>query len=278
MRELLRPWSDLRSLPILPLGVGWDNLAVAVGEWVFRFPRRQLGADLLQIELRWLPTLAAGLPARVSAPERVGAPTPWFPWPYAGYRRIDGRTGCGPALDAASRAPLAAPLGAFLRALHGLPVPAGAPVDGLRRADTGHRASSLKEIFARRDDGADLCELVDTLAGTAGWHGPACWVHGDLHPRHVVVGAAGDLAGIIDWGDLHAGDPALDLSIALTFLPAAARDVFRAAYGPIDRPTWDRARFRALHYGAHLTRYGRAVGDLAMHLVGERALRAAAES
>jgi aminoglycoside phosphotransferase (APT) family kinase protein len=102
------------------------------------------------------------------------------------------------------------------------------------------------------------------------------WVHGDLHPRHVIVGPRGELAGVIDWGDSHAGDPALDLAIAFTFLPRDARETFRVAYGAVDDASWDRARFRALHYGAHLTRYGKTVGDLAMLLVGERALRAAA--
>ncbi len=259
---------------IVPLGTGWDNLAVSVGAWVFRFPRRQLGADLLEVETRWLPALAASLPVRVSSPERIGKPTDRYPWRYAGYRRIEGRTGCAPMLDAALRARLAEPLAAFLRHLHALPVPRDAPGDGLRRSDTLHRAPSLRQILGRRDDGARLCALVDALAGADPFRGEQRWVHGDLHPRHVIVGATGDLAGVIDWGDLHAGDPALDLSIALTFLPAAARAAFRSAYGPVDAATWDRARFRALHYGAHLTRYGRATGDLAMLLVGERALRA----
>jgi len=276
VRELLRPWPDLAGEPIVPLGTGWDNLAVSVGAWVLRFPRRQLGADLLDVERRWLPALAAKLPVPVSAPERVGEPTETYPWRYAGYRRIEGRTGCTPLLDGATRARLAAPLAAFLRALHALPAPADAPADGLRRADLAHRAPGLRAILARRDDGRRLGAVLDALVPTEPWGGAPVWVHGDLHPRHVIVAPSGALAGVIDWGDMHAGDPALDLAIAFTFLPADARATFRAAYGPIDGATWDRARFRALHYGAHLTRYGQTVGDLGMQLVGERALRASA--
>lgn len=36
-------------------------------------------------------------------------------------------------------------------------------------------------------------------------------LHGDLHPRHVFAGA-GEVTGIIDWGDANAGDPIYDLA------------------------------------------------------------------
>jgi aminoglycoside phosphotransferase (APT) family kinase protein len=81
---------------------------------------------------------------------------------------------------------------------------------------------------------------------------------------------------VIDWGDVHLGDPAIDLSIAFSFFPLAARTTFRQAYGPVDGATWDRARFRALHYGVLLTDYGTDIGDDAIRAVGEYALRPAA--
>jgi aminoglycoside phosphotransferase (APT) family kinase protein len=80
---------------------------------------------------------------------------------------------------------------------------------------------------------------------------------------------------VIDWGDAHLGDRALDLSIAFSFLPPAARPAFRAAYGPIDDATWDRARFRALFYGVVLVEYGLGIGDEAIRAAGAYALRAA---
>ncbi|MCP2342258.1 phosphotransferase [Actinomadura rupiterrae] len=44
-------------------------------------------------------------------------------------------------------------------------------------------------------------------------------MHGDLHPANVVV-SDGTLAGIVDFGDLLAGDPAWDLAAAWVLLPA----------------------------------------------------------
>ncbi|MCA9730356.1 MAG: phosphotransferase, partial [Candidatus Eisenbacteria bacterium] len=69
------------------------------------------------------------------------------------------------------------------------------------------------------------------------------------------------LSAIIDWGDVHAGDPAVDLSIAVGFLPPTARTVFAAAYGPIDDETWERARFRAIQHAAVTAVYAHDVGD-----------------
>ena len=80
---------------------------------------------------------------------------------------------------------------------------------------------------------------------------------------------------MIDWGDVHLGDPALDLSIAFSFLPPAARSRFRQVYGAIDAATWQRARFRAIHYGALLVEYGRSIEDEALREMGAYALRCA---
>jgi aminoglycoside phosphotransferase (APT) family kinase protein len=83
------------------------------------------------------------------------------------------------------------------------------------------------------------------LAATAPWTGPPVWLHGDLHPANLVV-RDGRLAGVIDFGDLTAGDPATDLMVAWALLPRAAHPTFRAAAGGVDDDTWRRARGWAL--------------------------------
>jgi aminoglycoside phosphotransferase (APT) family kinase protein len=104
--------------------------------------------------------------------------------------------------------------------------------------------------------------------------GPSTWVHGDLYGRHLLV-ADGALVGVIDWGDVHVGDPAIDLSIGWTFLPRAARPAFLAAYGPVDGDGLARARTVALHYATALLAYGRAKGDAAAEELGRLALTGA---
>src|SRR6185503_15119791 len=45
-------------------------------------------------------------------------------------------------------------------------------------------------------------------------------VHGDLYERHVLVGDENRVSGVIDWGDVHAGDPAVDLNLLYRLFPA----------------------------------------------------------
>ena len=84
---------------------------------------------------------------------------------------------------------------------------------------------------------------------------------------------AARLTGIIDWGDVHLGDPAIDISIAHLVVPAAAHAAFRAAYGPIDERTWTLARYRALYHAILELDYGLRESDTGMRESGRTALR-----
>lgn len=260
-------------------GEGWDNVAWLVNDtFVFRFPRRRAMVPLLEAEIRWLPWLAPRLPLPVPTPAYVGRPEPRWPHPFYGYRRLSGRTADRAAPDEATRARHAAPLGRFLAALHALPRDGGGPPDTLDRADVGKRVGLVRERLPEIADVADagaVLALAEASLALPAFAGPPRWVHGDLYARHLLVDDDGALCGVIDWGDVHHGDPALDLSIAWSYLPAPARDTFFAAYGAIDAATGGRARFRALHYGVALLWYGRSVGDAAIADAGRRALAGA---
>jgi aminoglycoside phosphotransferase (APT) family kinase protein len=70
-----------------------------------------------------------------------------------------------------------------------------------------------------------------------------------------MVDAGGRATGIIDWGDVSAGDPSADLSIAYGSLMGDARAAFIDAYGPIDGLTELRARVIATFLAAALLGY-----------------------
>ena len=69
---------------------------------------------------------------------------------------------------------------------------------------------------------------------------------------------------IVDRGDVHSGDPAMDLIAARLVLPPEAHGPFREEYGRIDEETWILARFRALAHAGYLSVYGDepGAGDL----------------
>lgn len=81
-------------------------------------------------------------------------------------------------------------------------------------------------------------------------------MHGDLHPANVVV-ADGTLAGVIDFGDLSAGDPAWDLAAAWVILPSGAAPRFFDAYERADDATIRRARGLAVVKSLFLMLMGR---------------------
>lgn len=262
---------------------GWDNIAYLVNNtWIFRFPRRTIAVDLIRTEAAVLPVIAPRLPLPIPIPVFVGEPEERFPWPFAGYRRLAGRTACRADLNDEQRMRAAAPLARFLRALHAIPpdeaARAGAGPDTLARMDVETRRGMIVERLGQLraqgliGDDRPWRETAEAMPAGLPPSGPAL-VHGDLYARHILVDDGGALCGVIDWGDIHLGDPALDLSIAHAFLPPAARDAFREAYGPIREETWRKAHFRALFSAVTILVYGADVGDADLVREGRTALR-----
>jgi aminoglycoside phosphotransferase (APT) family kinase protein len=269
------------------MGVGWDNAAFVVNKrYVFRFPRRRFAAGLIEREAHILPRLAPHVPLPIPVPEFVGHPADRYPYYFAGYAILPGTTADRVTWTEDERAACAVPLARFLAALHRVPIDdetrGWAPGDEIERTNLTKRLTVLQErlqIIAPQlsdVDPAAIENLLRRLARTSPLSTLTCWVHGDLYARHVLVNDTKRPCGVIDWGDVHLGDPALDLSIAFSFLPPDARPRFQDAYGSVeDTMLWDRAWFRALSYGIILTHYGIEVGDDAIRAAGEYALRAA---
>lgn len=254
---------ELAPARVEPLGMGWDNTAFLVnGDLVFRFPRRTIAAPLLEHEIAVLPAIAPRLPLPIPEPRWVGGPTADYPWRFAGYRRLAGVPATAANLDERERRAVARPLGAFLAALHAAP-PAGALPDEIRRTDRDYRRAkaeaALDELgFDRR---AEALAVIDAAPDAR----PAsALVHGDLYSSHLLVDGARRLCGVIDWGDLHHGDPAVDLAGAIGYLPPTAFEDFLQTYGSVDEATLRMARFRAVYHAANLARYARHEGDAAL--------------
>jgi aminoglycoside phosphotransferase (APT) family kinase protein len=237
--------------PMRRFGSGWDNAAYLVDDRiVFRFPQRSIAAPLMKKELAVLPLLAPRLPISIPAPLYAGVPTTAYPWCFGGYERLPGSTACSRVPSEMERAALAHDLGRFLRALHDVdPAPlreAGLSGDGIGKLDPARL-------------GIDEAPL----------EGACRVVHGDLYARHLLLDASRRLCGVIDWGDVHYGLPAVDLSIVHMMIPAADHAAFFAVYGPVAPRDWFFARARARHHAGFAGDYADATGD--------RALRAACD-
>jgi aminoglycoside phosphotransferase (APT) family kinase protein len=261
--------------PVRPVAEGWDNAVLRLGDdLAVRLPRRRLGAELVAGEVEWLPRLAPLLPLEVPAAVRVGGPDDalGYPFPWAIVRWVDGEAALGLEAGLGTGA-LVDALAGFLDALGCIDPPDDAPRNPWRGVPLADRSEALEGRIDR------LPSDVDRGAVRSAWQralavgpapGPPRWVHGDLHPGNLVV-RGGRLVGVIDWGDLTAGDAACDLGVAWMLLDADGRTALRARLG-VDAPSWERARGNALAHAVAVLAH--SADAPAMAAMGRRTLDA----
>jgi aminoglycoside phosphotransferase (APT) family kinase protein len=283
---------DLARLPVEFLANGWDNELYRVGDGlVARLPRRALGAEIIKNEQRWLPGLAPRLPLRIPYPERTGVPGCGYPYSWSVVPYLPGV----PAAQARSfdAAQAAAAVGGFLGALH-VPAPVDAPANPFRGVPLAERAGAFAANLALltgqdqagrdRVDRDTVPRVWDAALAAPGYDGPPVWLHGDLHPANILVND-GQVSGVIDFGDITAGDPASDLSVAWMLLPPGYRASFWSAYaaagggggaggaaGRVGDALWARARGWALNLA--IVFLAHSDDNPVLRQVGRRTLRA----
>ncbi|MGK3941546.1 aminoglycoside phosphotransferase family protein [Streptomyces caeruleatus] len=259
VRDLLREQHpDLAGLAVREVVGGWGNQMWRLGdELAVRMQRMDPTPELQFKERRWLPVLAPRLPLPVPTPVRFGEPSERFPKHWTVMTWVPGEPLDHRSISRGDHA--ADTLAEFLRALH-VEAPADAPVatdrgahpkdctDGFEnflQAVTLDDSAADADADTATDTATDIAAAVravwDDAVAARPWEGPRVWVHGDLHPANVVV-ADGTLAGIVDFGDMFAGDPAWDLAAAWVLLPAGTAARFFDTYARADEATIRRAR------------------------------------
>jgi len=262
---------DLAGLPITPVASGWDNAIFRLGDdLAVRLPRRQVAAKLVLHEQRWLPFLKDRLPLAIPAPVRVGVPWGDYPWPWSVTPWIDSETADLSPPDGEQGEVLAA----FFEALH-KPAPKDAPRNPYRGVPLAERVQMFEaraaNLAAKTDLIDDRVRAIWTDALAAPNDAAPTWIHGDLHPRNVLV-VDGRITAVIDWGDVAQGDRASDLSAIWMLLPGReARERAIAACPFVSAATWRRARGWAVLYGVMLLDAG-LMDDPRMTAIAEATL------
>jgi aminoglycoside phosphotransferase (APT) family kinase protein len=214
------------------IGAGWDNAAYLVEEHlIFRFPRRTVAAPLILKEFAALPLLAPRLPFAIPNPLFIGTPSDAFPWHFGGYEILFGAPADTRKLTADDSRALAIDLARFLRALHDL---------------------DPQPLLAHDLHSDEIGKLDPKRLGIdeAPLEGEPRIVHGDLYEKHLLLDQRNRLCGIIDWGDVHYGLPAVDLSAVYMVIPPEFHGEFLAAYGDVDERAWQFAGHRARYHVA----------------------------
>jgi aminoglycoside 2''-phosphotransferase len=256
------------------LGEGWDSVALLVNDQlVFRFAKRPDAAMRQAREADLLPLLSDRLPLPVPRYTYTWADPAWPGKRIVGYQLIAGE----PLMLTRPEhgAPLAAQLGAFVSALHAVPLE-----EARRHGMVGRDAASLREayrgFFARvRTNMLPLFIEQEQAAIVAFWSGylddDACFtftptlVHRDLVAEHVLFDpATGHLTGVIDWGDAGIDDPAVDFAGVRRQLGAEfARQMLDAYHPTLDATALRRMDFYAGMEPFHEIHFAQTHGDAA---------------
>jgi aminoglycoside phosphotransferase (APT) family kinase protein len=262
-------FSQLMPVKIKELGEGFDNTVFEVNkEYVFRFPRKENAVQLLLTENQLLPLLVDNLNIRIPEPIFFGQPTDHYKWPFTGYHLVRGEA--PGEIREETRILSAAPLAQFFKTLHQFPVEQaekiGVPYDQYERTNIAKRKEMLIENLKK----AEELQLVSEAQTAFDWlnsfndirlNTSVSLVHGDCHIRNILVDEKDVITGIIDWGDTHIGSPAIDLSIAYSFLPPKARIPFFQIYGEVPDEMKLGAKFFAVYVSTILLLYGHDLKD-----------------
>ena len=264
LRDLLADqFPDLADLPLQPVDHGWDNVMIRIGDdLVARLPRRQMGADIIVNEQQWLPKLASRLKLRVPLTKKIGQPHAGekgggYPWPWSIVPWIDGT----PADLSPLNRDQGRVLADFLTALH-KPAPEDAPHNPYRGVHLNTRADGIEDAMIAVSRQTNLITrpiaAIWQQALSVDIDVPNCWIHGDLHERNMLADDEGNITGIIDWGDMCAGDRASDLACVWTLLGHAEVRADVMEFYDATPETWQRAAGWAVMFGVVLLRAGLA--------------------
>jgi aminoglycoside phosphotransferase (APT) family kinase protein len=259
-RLLAEQLPDLADRPLARVEAwGTDHVIFRLGDDLsVRLPKIGWAAAQGETESRWLPVLAPYVPVSLPVPVAVGRPALGYPYRWYVSPWLPGANP-----TAADRGRLAGDLAAFVLALQAADTDGAPPVRAGRRgaplaladASTRERGEALRAMPGAPDVD-ELVAVWDAGLHAPPWDGPPRWVHGDLSDGNLLV-HDGRLSGVIDWGSIGAGDPAVDLIVGWCFFDAASRSAYVDALGFVDEAMWLRARAWAVSMALHALPYYR---------------------
>ena len=217
-------YPDLAIESVELIDQGQNSVVLVVdGTWIYRFPRYAHVLARLRVETAVLQAIQDRVPLVVPVPVYLHLEEQEPERSFVGYRRISGeplwRDTFRPIENEATINTLAHQLAGFLWALHSVP-PAAIPAQ-LVRSDT---RAEWRDIYARMVERLFPHMRPDARAWTAAHfetyledetafaYEPVLR-HGDFGPSNILYErTAGQITGILDFGNSGLGDPAYDFA------------------------------------------------------------------
>lgn len=259
------------------IGAGDDVVAYRWGTRILRLPIRAEAAELLENEYRWISEatkLLCESGFAVPTPRYWGHSSDVFEYPWTLVDYVDGEPLHTIPID--KRGHVARDLAVALATLH-QPAADDAPAGRCRAAPLSMHADTFDSRVSHSFDKQLLRARFEAGCNADRWSAEPVWCHGNPHPANIIA-ADGRLSGLIDFGELGRGDPAVDYAgFYLGFTRehrADARVILRAMGVAGDDSLWLRARGWAAVMTASLL----ATDNRRLRQVGEDAAALLADS
>lgn len=213
---IVAAFPEFRGMDVVLLNEGYDFQMFEVeARWLFRFPKRKESVAKLNREHQLLPGLGKSVPLPIPSYELFGKSNEHRGWPFAGYKRLPGIP--GDQSKAVDPSLVARQIGPFLDALHAYPTNRARAAGIVEKHDlVAHwrdRAfEGLRKIVGLDEDLRGVRDYLEN-DDPVPFGGTPTLVHNDLWAEHILISPeSGGVIGVIDWGDVVIGDPAVDFA------------------------------------------------------------------
>lgn len=284
-KRLIESQQRINIKEISFLGEGIDNVAYLINdEFVFRFPRREAALNCMENEIAILPYISAYLDFPFTCPTYIGQPTSEYPYVYSGYKKLPGRSLSQVKSELIDDPQFAKTLAIWLKQLHNIKINSehitaikgdqSWRLDAINRIDRCHQILDKYENYfiAAGFNIIHLNQITYSLSNLKFTNLGKSYLHGDLYARHILVGDNHQPSGLIDWGDVHIGDPGIDLSIGILIFTKKACEKFFNSYESINSQAKEIAIFRAFCHSMTLLPYGYDKNDSELKIWGKLSL------
>lgn len=215
--EITNNFPDFEIQKIKRLGEGWMNEAFLInGQWVFRFPKSRHADEDLEKEINILPVLAKRLTLSIPQFQYIGKQSNGYP--FVGYKILPGDVigeDVIPTLSKEVQESIAKQLAMFIDELSSFPVDEAEHLSVPEYDNQIDYAETFEEVqqlvFPHIDD--ELKEYITSrfdayLNDPKNFQYDPTLIHADLSPNHMIIKPKTfEITGIIDFGDIHIGDP-----------------------------------------------------------------------
>jgi ribosomal-protein-alanine N-acetyltransferase len=238
---------------------GWDNdvYILKADKIIFRCPRRKIAATLIQRENYALEFLKGKLNLAIPDPYYKFIGPPVYPYPFHGYRLLDGEAVHKAHLSNNDRASNICDFALFLKKLHSISAEdalnAGVDFQVFDRTNSRNIYEQINQRintqWFKKEDSLYLSkikELSDAAMSVTLNKNKLVIVHGDLYCKHLLFKDK-KITSIIDWGDVGLNHPVIDLASLYSIFPKSCHDEFYDIYGYISDDIKIYAQFLAIH-------------------------------